>query len=109
MSDSRKRQVKRIVNAAMKSEKPAPATPSTAEIASGTHSETFSAPLLHVVRGPRIAEKRELVRLLQIRDDRRQVLEEVAHGSDDPHEEEQREQRDRDRGAEHGHGRRQAA
>ena len=65
--------------------------------------------LLHVLRGSRVAEERELARLAQLLDDRRQVLEEVAHVSDDPHEEEQREQRDRERGAEHGDGRRQAA
>ena len=91
MSDSRKRQVKRIVNAAMKTEKPAAASPSTAEIASGTHSATFSRPCCTFSAAPGIAEKRELVRLAQLVDDRRKVLEEVAHGSDDPHEEEQRE------------------
>ena len=48
--------------------------------------------LLHVLRGPGVAEKRELARLAQLLDDRREVLEEVAHVSDDSHEEEQREQ-----------------
>jgi len=42
-------------------------------------------------------------------DDRRQILEEVAHLSDDSDEKEQREQRDGQRGAEHGDRRRQAA
>ena len=44
MSVSRKRQMKRIVNAARKTEKKLPAMPSTAEIASGTDTETCSAP-----------------------------------------------------------------
>ena len=44
MSVSRKRQMKRIVNPARKTAKKSPAIPSTAEIASGTDADTFSAP-----------------------------------------------------------------
>ena len=44
MSVKRKRQMKRIVNAPRKTEKKVPPMPSTAEIASGTDTETCSAP-----------------------------------------------------------------
>ena len=66
MSDSRKRQVKRIVNAAMKSEKPAPGHSEHGGDRVGHPLRDVLRALLHVVRGPRIAQKRELVRLLQI-------------------------------------------
>ena len=48
--------MKRIVNPARKTVKKSPAMPSTAEIASGTDTETCLRPLLHVLRRPRVAE-----------------------------------------------------
>ena len=63
--------MKRIVKAAMKTEKPAPASPSTPEIASGTHSATLLRALLRVLRSSAVAEKRQLARLAQLVDDRR--------------------------------------
>ena len=109
MSDSRKRQVKRIVNAAMKTPRSRPRDPEHGRDRVGHPRRDVLRALCTFSAAPGVAEKRELVRLLQIVDDRRQVLEEVPHRSDDPHEEEQPEQRDRDRGAEHGDGRREPA
>ena len=53
---SRNMQMKMIVKAARKPAKKSPAMPSTAEIASGTDAETFSAPGLHVLGGAAVAE-----------------------------------------------------
>ena len=85
--------MKRIVNAARKTEKPAPATPSTAEIASGTHCADVLRPLLHVLRGPGVAERRELVRLRSCSTSDGRAWRKSRTRSDDPHEEEQPEQR----------------
>ena len=65
MSLSRNRQTKRIVNDARKTEKKLPATPSTAEIASGTVFDLLRA-VLDVLRRARVAEPRQLARVLQL-------------------------------------------
>ena len=109
MSDSRNRHEKRIVNAAMKSEKPAPATPSIAEIASGTHSATLFAPCCTFSAAP-VSPRNE-----SSLDSRRsstidgRSLRKSRTASDEPHEEHEREHRHGDRGAEHRDGRSQAA
>ena len=83
--------------------------PSTALIASGTDAEICVGARLHVLGGAGVADGVELAGVAQALDRLRQVVEEVAHAPDERHEQQQREQQDEDGGAEHGHGRGEAA
>ena len=95
--------MKRIVKLARKTPKKLPAMPRTAETASGTETETCWCAVLDVLGRARVAEPGgKLVGVAEAsRTGPRQVVEEVAHRSDEWHEQYQHQEEDRDRGAEH--------
>ncbi len=86
MSVSRKRQMKRIVNAARKMLKKLPAMPSIALMASGTDAAIVSAPAWTFSAAPESPSGVELLGVPQTLHRRRQVLEVVPHPADERHE-----------------------
>ena len=88
MSVSRKMQMNMIVKHARNTPKKPPAMPSTAEIASGTETEICWAPSWRFPPAPGV-EPRQLTRVLQLGDELRQVMEEVADAADERHEQQQ--------------------
>ena len=105
MSESRNRQMNRIVKPARKTLKKSPAMPSTAEIASGTETETCSAPSWTFPAAPESPSQESSS------DSRRsaticgKVLQEVADAPDERDEQKQQEQHDEERRSDHRDGR----
>ena len=102
MSTSRNRQTKRIVKPARKMREEVSGDAENGIDRVRHRGGDRVRPVLHVLGGAAVAQEVELVGGAQIVDERRQVLEEVAHAADERHEQQEREHGDRHRRAEHG-------